>query len=111
MLLDKKITFPAALATEDPEPSLLLEQPHGRNEPLINWTMWKHLLIQASYQLIILFLIIYGGPKYLSTYKLASPCVAYSNVDGHVSGILESHACNVFTRRLLQTSANEVLLL
>ena len=47
--------------------------------------MWKHLLVQASYQLTILFLVIYGGPKYLSTYKLASPCTTYSNVDGHVS--------------------------
>lgn len=73
-----------ALATEDPEPSLLSEQPHGRNEPLINWTMWKHLVTQATYQLIILFLVIYGGPRVLSIYKLPSTCTTYSNVDGHV---------------------------
>lgn len=75
----------AALATEDPEPSLLLEQPHGRNEPLINLTMWKHLIVQASYQLLILFLVIYGGPKYLAAYELPNPCTTYSNVDGHVT--------------------------
>lgn len=78
----------AALATEDPEPSLLLEQPHGKNEPLINRTMWKHLVIQAAYQLVILFLVIYAAPKVLYTYKQPSPCLTYSNVDGHVSQFL-----------------------
>jgi len=74
----------AALATENPEPSLLLERPHGRNEALINWTMWKHLVLQAAYQLIVLFLIIYGGPQRIEAYKLPSPCIPYSNVDGNV---------------------------
>jgi len=46
--------------------------------------MWKHLVVQASYQLVVLFLIIYGGPRVISAYKLPSPCIPYSNVDGNV---------------------------
>lgn len=91
--IDVPVISSAALATEDPEPSLLLEQPHGRNEPLINMTMWKHLVVQALYQLAILFLIIYGGPKHLATYKLPNACSTYSNVDGHVSPHSNRSAC------------------
>ena len=37
----------AALATENPNPELLDERPHGRNEPLISRTMWKHIIVQV----------------------------------------------------------------
>ena len=46
--------------------------------------MWKHLTVQATYQLAILFLILYGGPARLAAYSLPSPCVTYSNVDANV---------------------------
>ncbi len=40
----------AALATEGPTRDLLDHKPHGRDEPLINRIMWKHIMVQASYQ-------------------------------------------------------------
>ena len=84
-MLDQLVSFLAALATEDPVPDLLLEAPHGRNEPLINGTMWVHLTVQAAYQILILFLIIYGAPNAIDRYRLPSPCNTYSNIDGAVS--------------------------
>jgi len=48
-----------ALATEAPTPDLLNRRPHGRNEPLINGTMGKHILVQGAYQCMFLFLIFY----------------------------------------------------
>ena len=80
----------AALATEDPEPSLLEEAPHGRDEPLISPTMWVHLIVQAVYQLVILFLIIYAGPQVITEYKLPSHLNTYGNVDAHVSPLSSS---------------------
>ena len=65
-------------------PASCWDRPHGRNEPLINLTMWKHLAVQATYQLAILFLILYAGPARLAAYSLPSPCVTYSNVDADV---------------------------
>ena len=41
----------AALATENPTPDLLLDKPHGRSEPLISRSMWKHVIAQSCYQL------------------------------------------------------------
>lgn len=60
-----------ALATEPPTDDLLLERPHGRDEPLISKKMWKHILCQGLYQLFWLFLIFYGAPKYLSGFKVS----------------------------------------
>ena len=60
----------AALATEMPMPELLLEKPHGRNEPLISHRMWKHVVVQGLYQLFWLFLIIYGAPAQLPAFAV-----------------------------------------
>jgi len=51
-----------ALATENPDPSLLLEKPNGRDEPLISKKMWKHIVTQGVYQLILTFFLIYALP-------------------------------------------------
>lgn len=61
----------AALATENPTPDLLLEKPHGRKEPLISTSMWKHVIVQGCYQLFWLFLIIYAAPATIHSYKYA----------------------------------------
>lgn len=52
-----------ALATEDPNPDLLNDKPHGRDEPLITRKMWKHILVQGLYQLFWLFFFMYALPK------------------------------------------------
>ncbi|CAL8364533.1 unnamed protein product [Lota lota] len=52
-----------ALATEPPTESLLLRKPYGRNMPLISHTMMKNILGQASYQLVIIFTMIFAGEK------------------------------------------------
>lgn len=59
-----------ALATENPTPDLLDQKPHGRNEPLISSTMWKHILLQSLYQLIFLFVILYGFPGWFHRYEV-----------------------------------------
>lgn len=62
-----------ALATEAPTPDLLNRRPHGRNEPLINGTMGKHILVQGAYQCMFLFLIFYGLPAHMESFKVY-PC-------------------------------------
>ena len=71
----------AALATEAPTPDLLLMKPHGRNERIINNSMWKHIFTQGCYQLFWLFLIIYGADKYIGRYKQPTECSTYSSLD------------------------------
>lgn len=39
-----------ALATEEPNPSLLDNLPHGRDTPLVSGRMWKHIVIQGVWQ-------------------------------------------------------------
>ena len=52
-----------ALATESPSPELLKRKPYGRNKPLISPRMWAFLIGHILYQLIVLFVLVYGGAK------------------------------------------------
>lgn len=59
-------TFAAlALATDPPTGSLLHREPEPRTAPLITITMWKMIIGQSIYQLIVCFVLWFGGPKFL----------------------------------------------
>jgi len=89
-----------ALATEDPTPELLNMRPYGRTESLITKTMWKHIIVQGTYQLFWMFFILYAAPQFLSYYEITSKhdyfrdhCYAElanfgSNVDIQTNGTL-----------------------
>ena len=53
-----------ALATEPPSDKLLNRFPYKRNEPIISPCMWRNIIGQAIYQIIILSLILFKGPEY-----------------------------------------------
>jgi Ca2+ transporting ATPase len=51
-----------ALSTESPDRKLLNRKPYSKHEYIINWKMWKHILIQSMVLLgILLFLYLYGS--------------------------------------------------
>lgn len=58
-----------ALATEKPNPELLNERPHGREEGLISRTMWKHIIVQAVFQVAVLMAVLWVAPL-LDQYQL-----------------------------------------
>lgn len=60
-------TFAAlALATDPPTGSLLHRKPEARTAPLITLTMWKMIIGQSIYQLIVCFVLWFAGPKFLN---------------------------------------------
>ncbi|KAK9697194.1 hypothetical protein RND81_08G020600 [Saponaria officinalis] len=54
-----------ALATEPPTDHLMHRSPVGRLEPLITNIMWRNLLIQAVYQVIVLLILNFEGRSIL----------------------------------------------
>lgn len=54
-----------ALATEPPTDHLMKRPPVGRREPLITNIMWRNLLIQALYQVIVLLILNFRGRSIL----------------------------------------------
>lgn len=48
-----------ALATARPHPDLLNRRPYGRFEGIITPNMWRNILGQGIYQLIVLFMLLY----------------------------------------------------
>lgn len=54
-----------ALATEPPTDHLMLRPPVGRSEPLITNVMWRNIIVQAVYQVIVLLVLNFGGMSIL----------------------------------------------
>ncbi|KAF2275565.1 calcium-translocating P-type ATPase [Westerdykella ornata] len=60
-------TFAAlALATDPPTRSLLDRKPEPKSAPLITLRMWKMIIGQSIYQLVVTFIIFYAGEDILS---------------------------------------------
>jgi len=55
-----------ALATEEPENSLLDRKPVGKTEGLISPIMWRNIAVQGCYQLVVLFGILFKGDLFFS---------------------------------------------
>jgi len=54
-----------ALATEPPYDSLLLKKPTKRNESIINGIMWKHILLQAFFEIMLLLFLYVRAPYFI----------------------------------------------
>lgn len=54
-----------ALATEPPTESLLDRHPHQRDDYIISKAMFKHIIGQAIFQIILLILLVFFGENLL----------------------------------------------
>lgn len=50
-----------AFATDHPSPDFLMRKPEPRNTPIVSITMWKMIVGQSIYQLLVVFLVHYVG--------------------------------------------------
>jgi len=57
-----------ALATDPPQDSIINRKPERKGSSIISTTMWKMILGQAVYQLLITFLLYFGSPGILPAY-------------------------------------------
>ena len=66
-------TFAAlALATDPPTPSILNRKPESKSAPLITTTMWKMIIGQSIYQLVVTLVLNFAGTQitgYTGSYK------------------------------------------
>ena len=51
-----------ALATENPSPDVLDKYPESKTAPLITFNMWKMILFQSAYQIVISCTVSFAGP-------------------------------------------------
>ena len=52
-----------ALGTEMPTDELLERKPYKRDASLISRPMWCNILVQSTYQLILLFVLMFEGAR------------------------------------------------
>ncbi|BFZ10933.1 hypothetical protein BsWGS_13969 [Bradybaena similaris] len=90
-----------ALATELPTDELLRRKPYGRTKALISRTMAKNILWHAIYQLVVIAVLLFKGPKLL-------------DVDDGINDIEDVHAppsihfTMIFNTFVFMTLFNEV---
>ena len=85
-----------ALATEPPTEDLLDRKPHSKNEYIISKLMFKHIIGQAIFQLIVILILVFLGdtfiPEYTDSYDetifLNNP--GYKWKDGIIGGTVRS---------------------
>ncbi|KAJ5480344.1 hypothetical protein N7530_005853 [Penicillium desertorum] len=62
-------TFAAlALATDPPTPTVLDRRPESKSDPLITLTMWKMIIGQSIYQLVVTFILNFAGGKIFTSW-------------------------------------------
>ncbi len=54
-----------ALATEDPDESLLTRKPHSRDDYIISPAMMKHIAGQSVFQIILMIILIFAGETFI----------------------------------------------
>ncbi|POS71435.1 calcium-translocating P-type ATPase [Diaporthe helianthi] len=63
-------TFAAlALATDPPTEKILNRPPQGKKAPLITTNMWKMIIGQAIFQLVVTFTLYFAGPRIFPSYS------------------------------------------
>jgi len=67
-----------ALATEPPSLELLNRKPYKRDASLISWPMWRNILCQSAFQIILLCVLLFSGPEMFGVQKNES-CAVYEN--------------------------------
>lgn len=59
-------TFAAmALATDPPSESVLHKKPESKSAPMISITMWKMIIVQSTYQLLVTLILNFAGLRIL----------------------------------------------
>ena len=66
-----------ALATEAPTAGLLDRRPYCRNALLISRPMWRNIIVQTAFQLILLFVLLWVGPSWFKI-PAGISCEGYS---------------------------------
>eukprot|EP00981_Chlorochromonas_danica_P002747 scaffold537_cov180-Ochromonas_danica.AAC.52 len=58
-----------ALGMEEPTPELLQRKPYKRTASLISWPMYRNIIFQAFFQLLLLLLLLFQGAKWFDVSK------------------------------------------
>ena len=82
-----------ALATEPPHDELLKRKPSQKNEDIINRDMLKHIIMQSSFQFVILMTVYLYGPKFIPEHNLTR--VVENELIKHCYGSLPGNATDV----------------
>jgi calcium-translocating P-type ATPase len=103
-----------ALATEPPTQALLERKPYGRNDAVINKTMFKNIVGGSVYQLIVSFYLLFWGPEQFGWKTTDSAMQMQCSTGSWSTDKIEKcvtaiHYTMIFNTFVLMTLINEVV--
>lgn len=72
-----------ALGTEMPTPALLQRKPYKRSASLISWPMWRNIICQAIFQLILLLVLLFQGAELFGVPVNEENCFKFSTTSSN----------------------------
>mmetsp|Transcript_10066 Transcript_10066/g.24439 ORF Transcript_10066/g.24439 Transcript_10066/m.24439 type:complete len:1172 (-) Transcript_10066:224-3739(-) len=88
-----------ALASEPPVEELLERPPVNRTDNMITTRMWANMLGQASYQIIVIMILLFAGPNILD--------IQYGHIDED-NGVISIHYTLIFNSFVWMQLFNEI---
>ena len=82
-----------SLATEPPYYELLNREPTRKNESIINGRMWKHIILQSMFQLLLLLGLYLWAPLFITESNLVR--LAENKIINECYGVLPGDAKNI----------------
>ena len=82
-----------SLATEPPYYELLNRKPTRKNESIINGRMWKHIILQSMFQLLLLLALYLWAPLFITESNLVR--LAENKIINECYGVLPGEAKNI----------------
>jgi Ca2+ transporting ATPase len=82
-----------SLATEPPYYELLNRKPTRKNESIINGRMWKHIILQSMFQLLLLLALYLWAPLFITESNLSR--LAENKIINECYGVLPGEAKNI----------------
>ena len=82
-----------SLATEPPYYELLNRKPTRKNESIINGRMWKHIILQSMFQLLLLLALYLWAPLFITESNLTR--LAENKIINECYGVLPGEAKNI----------------
>lgn len=87
-----------ALGTEAPSATCLLRKPYKRSASLISRPMWRNILAQSAFQLILLFILLFRGAELFGVKQLGGENGVENCLTFYVSESSETWSTSSFNK-------------
>ena len=97
-----------ALATEPPLDSMMDRKPYKRDASLVSWPMWRNILVQTVFQLIVVFILLYAGADLFGVHEGDKFCLRWMVEKSGTYWDVDSSSATYLSQVAVDTAAPQI---